>query len=599
MPRILPSLLCLAIALGLLAPRGASAGEVCDTAAAGEDPNGSTAAGVDAVACGQDNIASGGSSSAFGWGNNASGFNSNTFGSRNNASGEESSAFGYSNLASGIGSSAVGDANLASGNASAAFGWQNISSGFGGNAFGRQNLASGVNSNAFGRSNAATGDNSNAFGMSNTVSANFSSAFGSYGQVRDNITDGSFDGSLYSIAIGAGISNATGARVGTDAGNGSEAAIAIGRSATVEDDADNSIAMGTGAIVQAGVTDAVALGSGSIATEGHTFSIASSGNERRLVNLADGTALTDAVNLGQLQSSAGSLMGFFGGGASFAGGVFTAPIFTILGTDYNDVGNAFAAVDSALDGLQTQIDALPGGLAGPAGADGADGVDGVDGAPGPQGPAGADGADGVDGAPGPQGPAGADGADGQDSGVFVDSNGDGDPDQLILGAQEEDAVAPAGTGVHGSIAPAAAGDGIRVSNVAEGQAEGDAVNVAQMNRGDVQTLSAARSYTDTRFDAMQTEWGAFQDDVWQRMGQTDKRIDKQGAMNAAMMQMGMNAGGSRSRRGRVAVGAGWQAGQRAMAIGYAKPIGDRASVSLGAAFSGNERSAGVGFGLDL
>jgi hypothetical protein len=183
--------------------------------------------------------------------------------------------------------------------------------------------------------------------------------------------------------------------------------------------------------------------------------------------------------------------------------------------------------------------------------------------------------------------------------MFVDSNGDGDPDQLILGAQEEDAAAPAGTGVHGSIAPAAASDGIRVSNVAEGQADTDAVNVGQMNRADTQTLSAARSYTDTRFDAMQTEWGAFQDDVWRRMGQTDKRIDKQGAMNAAMMQMGMNAGGSRSRRGRVAVGAGWQAGQRAMAIGYAKPIGDRASVSLGAAFSGNERSAGLGFGVDL
>jgi hypothetical protein len=182
---------------------------------------------------------------------------------------------------------------------------------------------------------------------------------------------------------------------------------------------------------------------------------------------------------------------------------------------------------------------------------------------------------------------------------LVDSDGDGDPDQLILGAQQEEVSAPAGAGVHGSIAPAAASDGIRVSNVAEGQVDNDAVNVAQMNHGDAQTLSAARSYTDTRFNAMQSEWGAFQDDVWRRMDQTDKRVDRQGAMNAAMMQMGMNAAGSRSPRGRVAVGMGWQAGQKAMAIGYAKPIGDRASVSLGAAFSGDERSAGVGFGLDL
>ena len=70
-------------------------------------------------------------------------------------------------------------------------------------------------------------------------------------------------------------------------------------------------------------------------------------------------------------------------------------------------------------------------------------------------------------------------------------------------------------------------------------------------------------------------------------------------MNAAMMQMGMNAGGSRSPRGRVAVGVGFQSGQKAMAIGYAKPVGERASFSLGASFSGDEKSAGVGFGLDL
>src|SRR5690606_3819737 len=98
-------------------------------------------------------------------------------------------------------------------------------------------------------------------------------------------------------------------------------------------------------------------------------------SERRLVNLADGVELTDAVNVGQLYSTAGSLAAFFGGGASFVGGVFTAPTYAIQGGSYNDVGAAFAAVDDALDDLQTQIDT-------------------IELTPGPQGPE------------GPQGPAG-------------------------------------------------------------------------------------------------------------------------------------------------------------------------------------------------
>ena len=80
---------------------------------------------------------------------------------------------------------------------------------------------------------------------------------------------------------------------------------------------------------------------------------------------------------------------------------------------------------------------------------------------------------------------------------------------------------------------------------------------------------------------------------------TDRRINRSGAMNAAMVQMGMNAAGSRSPRGRVAVGVGFQEGEKALAVGYAKAIGERASISFGASFSGDEKSAGVGFGIDL
>ena len=84
-----------------------------------------------------------------------------------------------------------------------------------------------------------------------------------------------------------------------------------------------------------------------------------------------------------------------------------------------------------------------------------------------------------------------------------------------------------------------------------------------------------------------------------RFSQQDRRIDKQGSMSSAMLNMAINAAGSQSPRGRVAAGVGFQGGERALSVGYAKRIGERASFSLGGAFSGSEKSAGMGFGVDL
>jgi autotransporter adhesin len=46
----------------------------------------------------------------------------------------------------------------------------------------------------------------------------------------------------------------------------------------------------------------VAIGSGSVADEANTVSVGSQGNERRITNVADGKAATDAVNMRQFQS---------------------------------------------------------------------------------------------------------------------------------------------------------------------------------------------------------------------------------------------------------------------------------------------------------
>jgi trimeric autotransporter adhesin len=51
-----------------------------------------------------------------------------------------------------------------------------------------------------------------------------------------------------------------------------------------------------------------------------------------------------------------------------------------------------------------------------------------------------------------------------------------------------------------------------------------------------------------------------------------------------------------NRENRVAVGAGFSGGESALAIGYQRALSDRASLTLGGAFTDNESSAGIGFG---
>ncbi|MGQ7936464.1 YadA-like family protein [Paraburkholderia sp. D1E] len=61
-----------------------------------------------------------------------------------------------------------------------------------------------------------------------------------------------------------------------------------------------AIAIGGGA--QASGDNSVAIGSGSVADQANTVSVGSQGNERRITNVADGQAPTDAVNMRQFQS---------------------------------------------------------------------------------------------------------------------------------------------------------------------------------------------------------------------------------------------------------------------------------------------------------
>ena len=138
-----------------------------------------------------------------------------------------------------------------------------------------------------------------------------------------------------------------------------------------------------------------------------------------------------------------------------------------------------------------------------------------------------------------------------------------------------------------------------MTNVAEGSAPTDAANVSQVQAGDAATLSSANAYTDTRMSSFNGQFTSLQQEIDVHLRQQDERIDQQGAMSAAMLNMAINAANSNSDRGRLGVGAGWQNGESALSVGYSKKVSERASFSLGGAFSSDDSSAGVGFGIDL
>ena len=82
----------------------------------------------------------------------------------------------------------------------------------------------------------------------------------------------------------------------------------------------------------------------------------------------------------------------------------------------------------------------------------------------------------------------------------------------------------------------------------------------------------------------------------QRLRHQDRRIDRQGAMSAAMLNMATSAAGVRTQN-RVGVGVGFQGGESALSLGYQRALSERATVTLGGAFSSDDSSVGVGAGF--
>jgi autotransporter adhesin len=152
----------------------------------------------------------------------------------------------------------------------------------------------------------------------------------------------------------------------------------------------------------------------------------------------------------------------------------------------------------------------------------------------------------------------------------------------------------------------------QITNVAAGVNATDAANVGQVSSqvnaalataktytdaSAQQTLTSAKAYTDSAIASQAQGLSDLRNQMNDQFSNVNQRLDRVGAMGAAMSQMTANTSGL-SGDNRVGFGAGNYDGQGAFAVGYQRAFNNNhASVSVGASVSGQETSVGVGGGF--
>ncbi|PJF02596.1 trimeric autotransporter adhesin Ata [Acinetobacter seifertii] len=241
-----------------------------------EANHGSTAVGTQAVG-------SGAFSSAFGMTSKATGDASSAFGVMSNASGKGAAAFGAVAQATGDGASAMGINSLASGTNSTAIG--------SGNKPGEGAKATGNSAAAIGSGAQATGDNSAAIGKGAEATNENAAAVGggakAAGKNAAAIGGGAIADQENAVAVGQGAQSLV------------EGGVALGARSKVE--AKNSVALGEDAVATEAAGSSFLTNRDASKSNG-VISVGSAGKERRITNLEDGSADSDAVTVRQLKN---------------------------------------------------------------------------------------------------------------------------------------------------------------------------------------------------------------------------------------------------------------------------------------------------------
>jgi len=527
---------------------------------------GATALAQQTLAVGHNAVARDLLSVTFGTEAKAEAMYATSLGSRSLTYGDQALAVGYRALAQDIGASALGSFSQATGRLSAAFGYDTRSTGSASLALGVRARATATDSVALGARAVADSANTVSLGRPTAERQLVNLAAGT--APTDAVNVAQLDASTRAFRVaGAGAANAVGPD-STAAGTHSEASGEGGSSFGADSlaAAANALALGRGARVTA--DNAVAVGGGARADAPATVSFGNGDGvggpaARRLVNVAEG-ALTansrDAVNGGQLFKAMQQTLTWLGAAVrpQDPANVDRAPAFPVRGEAHDDVRSALDALDRRIGEVDGHVRASN-TLGVGARAASADAV-----------------------AVGSAANAGAAGGTALGAGSRVEASASG---AVALGAGSIAARA-------NTISVGKPGAERQITDVAAGTQDSDAVNKAQLDAG----LSRANGYTDQRQAAMASSFRTYQGEVDDRFRQQDRRIDQQGAMSAAMLNMATSAAGIGSPN-RVGVGVGFQSGESALSLGYQRAISVRSAITVSGAYSGGVTAVGIGAGF--
>jgi len=187
----------------------------------------------------------------------------------------------------------------------------------------------------------------------NALAARFSMAIGDGAKAGGDTAEGATAVGFYATALASNsVALGSSSLVRADA----EYGFALG--ATAEVRSRQGLALGAGALVLEGAEGSIALGSDSIVRVKNVVSVGSEGNRRRIINVAQGQDANDATTVAQLDGALRQL----GGGAHLEGGNVVAPRYNVQGSTQNNVGDALAALDSAVVATDSRMDGLEGKL---------------------------------------------------------------------------------------------------------------------------------------------------------------------------------------------------------------------------------------------
>lgn len=422
----------------------------------------------------------------------------------------------------------------------------------------------------------------------------------------DQLSEDAFAGFL-GVAIGdsARTQGEGGTAVGSFASSLGVNSVAIGRGSSVSANSLNGFAVGAGAHVastngvsigassrvHAGAEGSLALGVGSEATEAGTASFGSAGTERRLVNIANGTANHNAATVGQLRGALSAL-----GGEVDANGNIVGPSFAVQGQSQSTLNGALEALDGAVVSNRSRVNQVESQLRSvfqdtpSVRADGLNqltlaGTHGMVISNVANGLIAAGSRDAVNG--------------GQLHSMQQQLNGRMDGlEQRIDAPQPQpqpQAMAVASVPEPEAPVPQAEG-GQQVASVGEGEkpapqpkTKKEDTPKPQVDTAELEKMLArANEYTDGAISSFE-----------RRLDKMDKRFNRMAAMSSAQTAMAMNTAGLATYN-RLGAGVGYSEGESAMAVGYQRVLNEKGSAtfSLNGAFTNSgERSMGVGVGI--